>query len=164
MIAEPGKQEICIIREFNAPRELVWKVWTEPKSMKKWWGPANFTAPHIHMDFRVGGRYTYCMRGAGPDGVVRDGWNIGEYIQIVPMEKITSTMSFADEHGKLVLPATYGLPGEWPSEVVLIVTFEEVKSGKTKVTVNEIGIPGVMGGMAALGWAQQFDKFDKLLK
>lgn len=161
--AEPGKQEILITRELDAPIELVWKAWTEEESMKKWWGPTNFTAPKIEIDFRVGGRYTLCMRGAGMDGVVRDGYNIGEYVQIIPMEKITSTMSFANEHGKLIMPSEFGLPGEWPSVVILIVTFGELKGKRTKVMVNEIGIPGVIGEMAAEGWAQQFDKFDKLL-
>lgn len=59
------KNEITISRIFDAPRESVWKMWTDPKEVKKWWGPKDFTAPEIKIDFTVGGKYLYCMRGAG---------------------------------------------------------------------------------------------------
>ena len=47
---------------FNAPLNEVWKAWTEPESVKKWWGPNNFTAPVVKIDLKEGGSYLYSMR------------------------------------------------------------------------------------------------------
>ncbi|MGQ0794656.1 MAG: SRPBCC family protein [Nitrosopumilaceae archaeon] len=150
-------------RIFNAPRKIVWKTWTDPKEVIKWWGPENFTAPHISIDFRVGGKYVYCMRGTGTDGVVKDFWNTGKHLEIKPMEKIVTSMSFADEHGNPVPASYYGMPGRWPAEIMLTVTFEEIKGGKTKITVQEVGIPDEMAKFAGLGWNQSLDKFAESL-
>jgi uncharacterized protein YndB with AHSA1/START domain len=68
--AEPGERDIVITRILDASREKLWKAWTDPEHEKRWWGPKDFTAPHISIDFLVGGKFVYCMRGAGPDGVV----------------------------------------------------------------------------------------------
>ena len=153
-----SRREVIITCIIDAPREKVWKAWTNPEQVKKWWGPQNFPAPHISIDFRVGGKFVYCMRGAGPDGVTRDFWNTGKHLEIVAMEKILSTMSFADEQGNPVPASHYGLPGEWPSEIMITVTLEDVKGGKTNVSVREAGIPGVMTEMAGLGWEQSLNK------
>jgi len=51
---------------FDAPRELVWKAWTEPARVMRWWGPKGFISPACDIDLRVGGKYLYCERG--PDG------------------------------------------------------------------------------------------------
>ena len=57
------ENELFIAREFNAPREIVWKAWSDPEIIKKWWGPKTFSAPFIKNDFKIGGKYLYCMRG-----------------------------------------------------------------------------------------------------
>lgn len=59
-------REIVITRVFNAPRELVWNVWTEPKHMEQWWGPKGFTTRVIELDLRPGGQWRFVM--IGPDG------------------------------------------------------------------------------------------------
>jgi|SRR5215813_1139172 len=64
--AESSGRELVIRRIFDAPRELVWKAWTEPERMMQWWGPKNFTSPACKIDFRVGGKYLFCMRS--PEG------------------------------------------------------------------------------------------------
>ena len=159
-----GPREVVVSRVFNATRDRVWKAWSEADEVKKWWGPKGFTAPTIRMDFRVGGAYVYCMRGSGLDGVQRDNWNVGEYREIVPLETIVSSMRFADEHGNAVPASHYGVPGAWPSEVLVTVTFEDIGSGKTRVTVKELGIPEEMSGFAGLGWNQSMDKVASSLK
>lgn len=55
------QRELVITRIFDAPRELVWKAWTEPERVKRWWGPKVFTAPFVKIDLHVGGEYLYCM-------------------------------------------------------------------------------------------------------
>jgi uncharacterized protein YndB with AHSA1/START domain len=153
-----GGRELIITRILDAPRESVWKAWTEPEAVKQWWGPKNFTAPHISIDLRVGGRFVFCMRGAGLDGVVKDYWNAGEHRKIVPLKKLVTTLSFADEQGRPVPASYYGMPGKWPKEILVTVTFESSKSEKTKLTVREAGVPREVAELARLGWEQQLDK------
>ena len=161
---EPVKDELVITCIFDAPRAKVGKAWTEPESMKKWWGPKDFTAPVIKIDLRVGGKYLYCMRGAGPDGVVRDVWSTGVYREIVPMERYAMTDSFADEKGNIVPASYYGMKGEWPLELLVKITFEE-HNGKTKMTLKHVGMPDDKNRKGAeMGWNQSFDKLAESLK
>src|SRR5512143_766237 len=89
--------ELVITRIFNAPRERVWKAWTDPEHLKKWWGPKTFTCPAAKMDFRVGGKYLFCMRSL--EG--QDFWVAGIYKEIVVNTKIVYTDSFSDEKGNV---------------------------------------------------------------
>jgi len=75
-------ERMVVTRIFDAPRELVWKAWTDPQYVKQWWGPKGFTSPVCKMDFRVGGKFLCCMKA--PDG--QEFWNAGEYHEIVPHE------------------------------------------------------------------------------
>ena len=93
-------ERMVITRVFDAPRELVWKAWTDPKYIMQWWGPKDFTSPACKMDFRVGGKLLCCMKS--PDG--QEFWNAVEYHEIVPPEKIVSLMYFADSKGNRVDP------------------------------------------------------------
>jgi uncharacterized protein YndB with AHSA1/START domain len=153
------KKEMIIVRTFDAPREKVWNAWTDPDAVRLWWGPKGFTAPHISIDLRVGGRFIFAMRGAGLDGGVKDYWNTGEHREIAPLKKIASTMSFADEQGRPVPASYYGMPGKWPKEVLLTAAFADSRGGKTKLTVREKGVPREMAVLSRLGWEQQLDKF-----
>ena len=102
------ENEIKITRIFDVPRELFWKVWSEPEHFKRWWRLKTFTCPVCEMDFRIGGKYLNCMRS--PDG--KEYWTTGVYREIVPLEKIVYTDSFADEKGNEVPASYYGMPGE----------------------------------------------------
>jgi uncharacterized protein YndB with AHSA1/START domain len=155
------EKELIITRIFDAPRELVWKAWTDPEEAKKWWGPKSFTAPYINIDLRVGGKYLNCMRGAGPDGVVRDFWSTGVYREIVPLKRLVITDSFADEKGNVV-PATYYGMSDFPLEMQVIVTFEDY-GGKTRFTLKYPSIEGINATDFAnmkQGWNESFDKLD----
>ncbi len=149
----PKGPELVITRIFDASREQVWQEWTDPDQIKRWWGPKEFTAPFIELDFRIGGIYLYCMRG--PDG--KDYWSTGVFREIVPMEKIIATDNFADDHGKVVPPSYYGMPGDKPFEAVVIVTFEE-QDGKTKLTLRHLGLPPDTIRDAEAGWSTSLDK------
>ncbi len=80
-------KELTITRVFDAPRELVWKAWTEPERVKRWWGPKSFTTPVSKIDLRVGGKYLYCMRS--PEG--KDFWGTGIFREIVAPERLVMT-------------------------------------------------------------------------
>lgn len=149
-----ASKDIVITRVFDAPRDLVWKAWTEPERMMKWWGPAEFTAPSIKIDLRVGGKYLFCMRS--PEG--QDYWSTGVYREIVPVERLVMTDSFSDEHGNIRPASEHGLSGDWPDEMLITVTLEE-HDGKTTMTMCQQGIPaGEMSDMTAVGWNGSFDK------
>jgi uncharacterized protein YndB with AHSA1/START domain len=148
------KKDLIITRIFDAPRGLVWKAWTEPDRVKKWWGPKFFTAPVLNMDLHVGGKYLSCMRG--PDN--KDYWSTGVFREIIPMKRLIYTDSFADEKGKKVPASHYGMSGDWPSELLVTVTFDDI-GGKTKMTLEHAGLPaGQMSDLARVGWNESFDK------
>ena len=124
--------DFVITHIFNAPRDLVFKAWTDPQYVARWWGPHGFTAPFCKIDFRVGGSFHYCMRS--PDG--KEYWTKGTYQEIVVPEKIVSTMYFSDAAGNVVAPTEYGLGPDFPSEMLDIVTFDIYAGDKTKLTLH----------------------------
>lgn len=151
--------EIVLTRFLDAPRELAWKVWTEPALVMQWWGPKGYTSPSCTSDFRVGGTYLFCMRS--PAG--RDFWSTGKYREIVRPEKIVCTDSFSDEKGTVVPATYYGLGQEVPLEMFVTVTFE-VQAGRTRLTLQHAGIPaGDMNDLTKAGWNESLDKFTGVL-
>jgi len=154
------EKPLVITRIFDAPRESVWKAWSDPELMKLWWGPKGFTSPVCSIDFRVGGVYLYCMRS--PDG--KDYWSTGVYREIVKPELIVCTDSFSDEKGNVVPATHYGMSPNFPLEMLVTVTFEEY-ADKTKFTLHHFGIPsGADQNMARQGWSESFDKLAEVLK
>jgi len=149
-----NRDALIITRIFDAPRGMIWKAWSDPELLKRWWGPKNFTTPFSKIDFHVEGKYLSCMRG--PDG--RDYWSTGIYREIVPMERIVYTDSFADKNGNVVPASEYDMSGDWPLELLVTLTLEE-QGQRTKMTLTHEGIPaGVMREMAEVGWSESFDK------
>ncbi len=155
---------LIITRVFDAPLAKVWHAWTDPDHLKKWWGPETFTSPVIKIDFRVGGKYLYCMRGQpGPGMPEQDFWSAGVFQEIVPMKKIVTSDHFADAEGNYISPKDVGMPGEWPDEMIVTAEFEDL-GGKTKLTLTHIGHPIEMMKMAELGWGTSLDKFAACLR
>lgn len=154
-----GGQTLVIGRIFDAPREMVWKAWTEPELIMGWWGPKNFTAPFCTIDFRVGGSYLFCMRS--PEG--KDYWSTGVFREIVPFERIVATDSFADEKGNVVPASHYGLTSNYPLELLLTLTFED-QDGKTRLALGHVGHPASDIEDARQGWNESLDKLSALLQ
>ena len=88
-----GDREIVATRVFAAPRELVWKVWTDPEHIGKWWGPNGFRTTTHSMDLRSGGHWRYVMHG--PDG--RDFHNRVTYLEVVRPERLVYKMGSEDD-------------------------------------------------------------------
>jgi uncharacterized protein YndB with AHSA1/START domain len=146
---------LVIERGFDASRERVWMAWTVPDLFKRWWGPKGFTVPNCRISLRVGGSYLYDMRS--PEG--KDTWGTGFYREIVPYERLVATDSFSDEKGSIVPASVYGLGPGFPLELLLTVTFDEPKKGKTKLTLSHAGMPpGKDMEGAREGWNQSLDK------
>jgi uncharacterized protein YndB with AHSA1/START domain len=157
---ETLKNELVINRVFNAPVELVWRAWTNPEHMMKWWGPKGFTSPACKLDFRVGGKYHFCM--TSPEG--QNFWTTGECLEIIPHKKIVWTDCFADEKGNKVSATSYGMAEDFPEELVLTILFED-HEGKTKLTIRHTGMPaGEMKEMTNAGWNESLDKLAATLQ
>jgi uncharacterized protein YndB with AHSA1/START domain len=115
----PTDEQILITREFDAPKHLVYKAWTTPELVKRWWNAKRGEVTIAEIDLRVGGTWRYVM-------VTPDGFEVGfhgEYREIVPNERIVSTEIFE------------GAPPEAPAEGTLnTATFTEL-DGRTTLTV-----------------------------
>lgn len=151
--------EFVLTRDFDMPREVIWKMWTDPERVKQWWGPEGFTAPEIKIDFREGGSCLYDMRD--PEG--KDYWSAGVYREIAPPERIVSTDYFSDENGNPVPPSYYGMRGDAPQEQLVTVTFAEPERGKTRLTIRHPSNRD-MDEAERMGWNQSFDKLEERLR
>jgi uncharacterized protein YndB with AHSA1/START domain len=154
-------KQITISRVVNAPRELVWRAWTDPKWIRQWWGPKGFTSPAFDIDLQAGGEYIGAMRD--PDG--QDYWSRGFYLEIVEPERLVMSDSFADPQGNPVPASYYGMSSEWPLEMLVTLKLED-EGGKTKLTIAHSGLTGVseedLNNMRQ-GWNESLDKLDELL-
>ena len=118
----PAEDQILVTREFDAPKHLVYKAWTTPELVARWWTARRGTAKQMEIDLRVGGRWRYAMDADNGQEVAFH----GEYREIVPNEKIVSTE---------VYEGVPGPPEEAEENATLnTVTFEE-KDGRTVVTI-----------------------------
>jgi uncharacterized protein YndB with AHSA1/START domain len=127
--AEAKVAEFTISRVFDAPRDLVWKAFTEPERLRHWWGPKGFTVIAAKMDLRAGGIYLYGLKA--PNG--SDMWGKFVFREIVKPERMVFINSFSDEAGGTT---RHPLNQDWPLELLSSFTFEEEPGGKTKVTVR----------------------------
>jgi uncharacterized protein YndB with AHSA1/START domain len=153
------EDEILITRLFDAPRDLVWRAWTEPEFVMQWWGPKHYTSPSCTIDFRVGGKYLFCMRS--PEG--KDFWSTGVYQEIKRPERLVCTDSFADEKGTVVPATYYGMSPDFPAELLVTVTLE-VQAGRTRLTLRHAGLPsGEMRDLTRAGWNESLDKLAGVL-
>ena len=161
-VKQPGsalQNEIVINRVFDLPISKVWQAWTEAEQFKKWWGPKDFTCPSSKMEARVGGKYLSCMRG--PDG--KEYWSTGEVKELIPERKLVVTDSFSDEKGNIKSASEYGMPGDWPKELLITVYFEEA-DGATKLKLRHQGVPDEMREECIKGWNESLDKLEKNIK
>ena len=155
--AHAGDREFVISRQFDAPRELVFKMWTEPKHMAQWWGPKGFTNPVCDMDVRPGGAIRIVMRAPddAPAQFRGDHPMTGVFREIVEPERLVITTAVDDADGNRVL------------EVLNTVTFVE-HGGKTTLTMHALVVKAraeaarMLGGMEA-GWTQSLERLAALL-
>jgi uncharacterized protein YndB with AHSA1/START domain len=139
---DTDKRTLVLTRTVNAPAELVFKAWTHPQHLVRWWGPTDFTLPHCEQDFRVGGNYRFCMRA--PDG--SDHWVHGEYTEIREHDRLVFTWKREDEHG-----------GIWCDNVVTI-TLEAIGQ-RTKLTLHHAVFATVDHCEEhAVGWNECLDR------
>ncbi len=155
-----------ITREFNAPRDRVWKAWTQREHLAQWFGPKGFTMSESKMDFRPGGVFHYCVRN--PQGV--EMWGKFVYREIMPPQRLTWVFSFSDKDGGSK-PNPFG-KAQWPLHLMNEAVFSE-SGGKTTVTLKSYPLDatdeerrtfeGARGGMTQ-GWTGTFEQLDEYLQ
>lgn len=144
-------RELTLKRTFDAPRELIFKLWTDPAHVKEWWGPRGFTNPVCEIDVRPGGTINIHMRG--PDGTTFP--MSGQYKEIIRPEKLVFLSSALDVSGKPIF------------EILNTVTFEEI-GGKTNLTlhtkiVSYTPIAPIYFSGQEIGWSQTLDRLAEQL-
>lgn len=142
-----ASKEITFTRIINAPRELVFKAWIDPKHLARWWGPKDFTNPVCELDAKPGGLLNIAM--TAPDGTLYPVKGVFHEVD-EPVKLVFTTTAHDDEHGN---------PG---LEVLSSVTFEDI-GGKTKLVLHNVVIkasPEVSGALAGMetGWNQSLDR------
>ena len=155
------EKELVVSRLFNASLENVWKVWTEPELIMRWWGPDRFTCPMAKIDFREGGRSIVCMRSPKEMGG-QDMYSIWDYKKIVPMKSIEFVQNLANKSGEKMQPTQLGMPPDFPENIRTLVTFKEIKKGQIEMTVTEYGEFGSICHFAKLGLEQSVAKMDSI--
>lgn len=117
-----------IRRVLAAPRQLVFKAWTEPDRLVRWWGPHGFSVPACRLDVRVGGSFRIHMRSAEGN----DHWVEGTYREIVPPERLVSTWTWTDADGnpkhETLLTVTLAEHGDGTLLTLHQAVFESVES------------------------------------
>jgi uncharacterized protein YndB with AHSA1/START domain len=162
--AHQSEKPFVISRQFDAPRELVWRSWTEAERLKQWWGPKGFIVHTCKVDLRPGGMFHYGM--TAPDG--SDMWGRFLYREIDPMRRLVFIVSFSDPDAGISRH-----PGhrDWPLQMLSTVNFEEA-GGRTKVTVQwqayeatDLERKTFQDGMASMqqGWTGTFEQFGEYL-
>ena len=150
--AEPGKQEIVITREFDAPRELVFKAFTDPQLLPQWWGPRYLTTEIDKMDVRPGGQWRYIQRDA-------DGNTYrfhGVYHEILVPERIIDTFEFE------------GLP-ETGHVALETMSLEALPGGRTRFIAHSVfqsvaDRDGMLQSGMEEGVKDSYDRLEELLK
>jgi uncharacterized protein YndB with AHSA1/START domain len=136
------KASLVLRRTFEAPCDLLFEVWSQPKHLVNWWGPNDFSLPYCDVDFRIGGTYRFCMRS--PEG--EDHWVAGVYREIVAPSKIAFTWIREDASGKALC------------NTVVTVEFEEVE-GKTNFILTHDGFESLPYRDEHIGgWSQCLDR------
>ena len=142
-----AERELDIRRTFNAPRELVFRAWTEPQLLAQWSCPRGFTCSENRGELRVGGAFSACMRSPeGTEHRLR-----GVYREIVPPERLVFTHCWVDERGT---------PG--PETLVTVMLAE--RGGRTEMMFHQ----GLFASIAARdgheqGWTSCFEQLAELL-
>ncbi len=147
-------KSVVIERDFKAPIDLIWKMWSDPEHFKAWYGPQGATIPVAEFDLRVGGRRFVGMEVNTPNGTMRM-WFTGEHLKVNEPNQLAYSESMSDENGSVQSPSSMGMPEGHPMttevRVDLVVTGDH-----TKMMLTHVGIPA--GSPGAMGWNMALDK------
>jgi uncharacterized protein YndB with AHSA1/START domain len=150
-------KQVEVTKIFNAPVEMVWKVWVDPELVKRWWGPKHFSSSVAKIDFREGGKSIVSMQAPKEMGG-QEFYSVWEYVKIIPLKTIEFIQSLSDEYGNKTDPTKVGMPSDFPLDIKTVVTFREIANNKTEMTVTEYADFGTISNFAQIGLEQSLDK------
>lgn len=150
---------VVIERTVDAPRTLVWQMWTEAAHFQAWYGPEGASIPTAEMDVQVGGRRLICMEMQTPNGPMQM-WMTGSYLEIDEPTRLVYTESMSDEHGNVKSAAEMGMPEGHPEVTEVVVELEDLGQ-RTKMVLTHVGVPADSPGAA--GWNMALDKLEARL-
>jgi uncharacterized protein YndB with AHSA1/START domain len=148
LIAEPGRPDLQMSREFNAPRELVFRAFTDPKLIPQWWGPSDYTTKVDQLDAKMGGIWRFIQSGKEGEFAFR-----GVFHQVQAPERLVYTFEFEPLEGHILLET---------------ITLEE-RNGKTIVTDGSVfqsveDRDGMIASGMEGGAEESWDRLEELLK
>ncbi len=133
MTAATLQKPFVISRDLQAPRELVFKAFTDAEHLKNWWGPKGSVITYIKADVRAGGVHHYCLRMSEGSEV----WGKQVYREVTPHTRIVLVSAFSDKDGNLT---RHPMAPVWPLEMLTTFTFDDIGGGKTRLTVTWLPI------------------------
>jgi uncharacterized protein YndB with AHSA1/START domain len=145
--ADSSDRTLVITRTFDAPRAMVFKAWTEPEQLMKWWGPKGFSTPSCEIDLRPGGSYRIRMRS--PEG--REFWWRGTYREVLAPERLVWTFTYEDSAGTPLSP-----------EILLTVLFED-EGSQTRLTLRHAVGNEEIERNARQGWNESLERLASCL-
>lgn len=158
MIITAKGAELYLERTFAAPRERVWAAFTECQHLKHWWGPKGWDLSHCNMDFRVGGRWHYCMSGRGENGETIESWGLQTFEAISAPEHFKGTDVFADKDGN----AAPGMPVAGLSTEFIEVDGGTKVVGRTTYSTAE-ELQAIMDMGVEQGITETWDRLEEFL-
>lgn len=148
-------RDLVVQRTFPAPVEEVWKAWTDPAYVRRWWGPTGFTCPLAEMDVRVGGTSLVAM--SSPDH--GDHYRTWHYEVVEPHTRLVYVRRAANETGQAVDPSSVGMPPGFPEVQRHELALEPLDDQTTLMTFTEYGWPvGEMMELSRAGLEECLDK------
>lgn len=162
---ESGKEKFVINRTFDAPLDVMFEMWTNPKHFSQWLAPTGFTMEFLRSDIKTGGTTFYCMEGHGMKM-----YGKAHYLKIQKPDTLVYTQEFCDENEKM---ARHPMAPTWPATMQTTVTLTPEGPDQTRVTVvwEVVGNPTAVemetfvkgrAGMT-MGWGGSFDKLEEYL-
>ena len=143
---------LTITRDFHAPRERVWRAWTQPDAIIRWHGPKFYPAAEISADVREGGAWRACLKSGNVDDVVL--WQSGRYLVVQPPERLEFTFAWET-------PGHEDGPGV---ETHVIVQLEALADGGTRMHFSQAGFLTAKSAMShSAGWNGTFDRLAEFL-
>jgi len=129
---DADNRRVTITRTLDASRELVFRMWSNPELLTRWYAPRRCRLEVLLFEFREGGEFRYRIREPDSSGCLCS----AIFTEIVAPERIVYTMCFADEQGHFVTAKSVGADPDWPDRTTVTVTFVE-KDGRTTMTLQQ---------------------------
>lgn len=153
------ERELYITHLFDAPVEMVFQAWTDPKQLTQWYAPDGCSISYKKLNIKENGGFHSCIH----DPIHGDCWVKGKYLEIKTPEKLVFSMTLSNEAGDSLAAPEAGKPGDWPMEILTTVLFSPIGQ-QTKLSLHQ-SVPEASAkeNGAYQSWVKMLDKLSCLL-